>query len=156
MHRPLLEIWYSKIHPVSYANTHHDFTDLVNHGMVKNTKTWIPWEWNISFLWNKKMLNLCHKCHILISYHFVPEVTFKNNQTVVVSPLTKLTVLVATLHKFSSLFSSLNTMLFTTRRRRTKAFVLFRFLKKKKKKHFPIEIFHPPLFSPPSFSVPFL
>ena len=24
--------------PVSCANTHHDVTDLVNHGMVKNTK----------------------------------------------------------------------------------------------------------------------
>ena len=31
---------YSKLHPVSYNNTRHDVTDLVNHGMVKNTKTW--------------------------------------------------------------------------------------------------------------------
>ena len=23
------------------TNTHHDVTDLVNHGIVKNTKTWI-------------------------------------------------------------------------------------------------------------------
>ena len=30
---------YSKIHLVSCTNTHHDVTDLVNHGMVKNTKT---------------------------------------------------------------------------------------------------------------------
>ena len=97
------------------------------------------------------MLNLCHKCHILISYHFVPEVTFKNNQTVVVSPLTKLTVLVATLHKFSSLFSSLNTMLFTTRRRRTKAFVLFRFLQKKKKNTFQQRFFIHLCFHPPPF-----
>ena len=29
---------YSKMHPVSGTNT-HDVTDLVNHGMVKNTKT---------------------------------------------------------------------------------------------------------------------
>ena len=31
---------YSKIiHPVSCTNTHHDVTDLINHGMVKNLKT---------------------------------------------------------------------------------------------------------------------
>ena len=29
---------YLKLHPVSYTNTHHDVTDLVNHGMVKNIK----------------------------------------------------------------------------------------------------------------------
>ena len=27
-----------KMHPVSCANTQHGVTDLVNHGMVKNTK----------------------------------------------------------------------------------------------------------------------
>ena len=26
---------YSKTHPVSCTNTHHDVTDLVSHGMVK-------------------------------------------------------------------------------------------------------------------------
>ena len=30
---------YSKMHPVSCNNTHHGVTDLVNHGMVKNTRT---------------------------------------------------------------------------------------------------------------------
>ena len=68
---------YSKIHPVSCTNTHHDVTDLVNHGMVKNTKTWISWERNIIFLWNKKILNLWLRWHILRSYRFVAEVTFK-------------------------------------------------------------------------------
>ena len=29
------------MHPVSCSNTHHDVTDLVNHGMIKNTKTGI-------------------------------------------------------------------------------------------------------------------
>ena len=29
------------MHPVSCTNTHHDVTDLVNHEMVKNTKTLI-------------------------------------------------------------------------------------------------------------------
>ena len=29
---------YSKTHPFSCTNTHHDVTDLVNHGMVKNIK----------------------------------------------------------------------------------------------------------------------
>ena len=27
-----------KIHPVSCTNTQHGVTDLLNHGMVKNTK----------------------------------------------------------------------------------------------------------------------
>ena len=30
---------YSKMHLISCTNTHHDITGLVNHGMVKNTKT---------------------------------------------------------------------------------------------------------------------
>ena len=29
------------MHPVACTNTHHGITDLVNHGMVENTKTWI-------------------------------------------------------------------------------------------------------------------
>ena len=29
------------MHPVSGTNIYHDVTDLVNHGMVKNTKPWI-------------------------------------------------------------------------------------------------------------------
>ena len=29
---------YSKMHPVSCTNNHYDITDLVNHGMVKNTE----------------------------------------------------------------------------------------------------------------------
>ena len=63
--------------PVSCINTHHDVTDLLNHEMVKNTKTWISWEWNITFPWNKKILNLCLWWHILRSYCFVVDVTFK-------------------------------------------------------------------------------
>ena len=31
------------MHPVLCINT-HDFTDLVNHGMVKNTRTWLSQE----------------------------------------------------------------------------------------------------------------
>ena len=53
-------------------------TDLVNHGMVKSTKTGISSEWNIIFLQKKKILNLCFRWHILRSYHFVAEVTFKH------------------------------------------------------------------------------
>ena len=45
--------------------------------MVKNAKTWMSWEWNIIFLWNKEVLNLCFKWYILRSYHFVVQVTFK-------------------------------------------------------------------------------
>ena len=35
---------YSKMRPVSCTNTLRDITDLVNHGMVKTTKTWISWK----------------------------------------------------------------------------------------------------------------
>ena len=65
---------YSKI---SCTDTHHDVRDLVNHGMVKNKKTWISGEWNITFIWNKKILNLRLRLHIFRSYCFVVEVTFK-------------------------------------------------------------------------------
>ena len=66
---------YSKRHPVSSTNTHHDVTNLVNHGMVQNTKTWISRERNITFLWNKKILNLCLRWYTLRSL-FVVELTF--------------------------------------------------------------------------------
>ena len=68
---------YSKMYLVSYANTHHYVTDSVNHGMVKNTKTWISWDRCIIFLWNKKILNLCLWWPPLRSYRFVAEVTFQ-------------------------------------------------------------------------------
>ena len=29
----------AKMHPVLCTNTHHDITELINHGMAKNTKT---------------------------------------------------------------------------------------------------------------------
>ena len=48
------------MHPVLCTNTHHDVTDLVNHGMVKNTKTWMSWIQSIIFLQNKKILNRWH------------------------------------------------------------------------------------------------
>ena len=68
------------MHPVACINTHHDVTDLINHGMVKNTKTWISWERNITFLRNKRIFNMCLMWHILRSYRFVAEVTFKIHQ----------------------------------------------------------------------------
>ena len=45
--------------------------------MVNNTTSWISWERNITFLQNKKILNLCPRWHILRSYRIVAEVTFK-------------------------------------------------------------------------------
>ena len=50
----LLQKINSKMYLVSCSNTHRDVTDSVNHEMVKNTKIWISWEWNQSFLPNKK------------------------------------------------------------------------------------------------------
>ena len=67
---------YSKMHPVSCINTYHDVTDSVNHGMVKNTNTWMSWKRNIFFLRNKKILYLCLRWHIFISYRFLADVTF--------------------------------------------------------------------------------
>ena len=49
----------------------------VNHGMVKNTKTWKSWKRNIIVLQNKKILNLRLRWHILRSYCFLTELTFK-------------------------------------------------------------------------------
>ena len=69
---------YWKIHHVLCTNTHHEVTDLVKQQMVKNTKTWIPWEWNIIFLSNKKILDLCLRWHILRNYCFVAGVTFRH------------------------------------------------------------------------------
>ena len=62
---------YSKIHPVSCTNIYHDITDLINHRMVKNTKTSISWEQNINVIWNKNIFNLCLRWHILRNYCFV-------------------------------------------------------------------------------------
>ena len=82
--RSLMTSWivvqkiYLKMHLVSCTNTHRDVTDLVNHGMFKNTKTWISWERNIIVARNKEILNLCFRWHILRSYRFVAEVTFKH------------------------------------------------------------------------------
>ena len=65
------------MYPLSCTNTHHDVTDLVNHGIVKNTETWISRERNITFLRNKKFFKLCLRWHILRSYRFAAEVTLK-------------------------------------------------------------------------------
>ena len=68
---------YSNMYFLLCTNTHRHVTDSVNHRMVKITKTSISWERNIIFLRNKKILNLCLRWHILRSYRFVAEVTFK-------------------------------------------------------------------------------
>ena len=70
---------YSKMHLVSCTNTHRDVTDLVNHEMVKNTKTWISWERNIIFLQNKKFLICALDGTSWESYRLVAEVTFKEH-----------------------------------------------------------------------------
>ena len=35
---------------VSFTIVYHDITDLLNHGMVENTKAWISQERKITFL----------------------------------------------------------------------------------------------------------
>ena len=66
---------YSKMHLVSCTDTHHDVKASVNHEMVTNTKTWPSRKRNIIFPWNKKILNLCLRWHLLRSYRFEAEVT---------------------------------------------------------------------------------
>ena len=65
------------MHTVTCSNTHHDVTDLVNIEMVKNAKTWLSWERNITFLQNKKIISLSLWWRIVRNYNFVVEVTFK-------------------------------------------------------------------------------
>ena len=65
------------MHTVTFSNTHHDVTDLVNLEMVKNAKTWLSWERNITFLQNKKIISLSLWWRIVRNYNFVVEVTFK-------------------------------------------------------------------------------
>ena len=68
--RELLFKRYIQKCTVLRTNTHPDVTDLINHGMVKNTRTYISWEPNITFQRNKKILNLCLRWYILRSYRF--------------------------------------------------------------------------------------
>ena len=64
------------MHPISCINTHHDVTDLLNHGMVKIQKLeCLEKEHNFSM--KQKIPNLCLRWHILRSYHFGAEVTFQ-------------------------------------------------------------------------------
>ena len=65
------------MHTVTCSNTHYDVTDLVNLEMVKNAKTWLSWERNITFLQNKKIISLSLWWRIVRNYNFVVEVTFK-------------------------------------------------------------------------------
>ena len=42
---------YSEMHPTSSCiNMHYDVTDLVNYGLVKKAKPWVPRERNVTFL----------------------------------------------------------------------------------------------------------
>ena len=60
----------SKMHPFSCTAIHQGVTKLVNHGIIKNTKTWISWEGNIHFLRNNlyNILNLWLRWRI---YEFI-------------------------------------------------------------------------------------
>ena len=79
-------MWLKRYIPkctLSLVHTHHDMTDLENHRMVKNTKSWTFRERNITFLWSKKILNLCLRWHIFRSFCFVAEVSF-NSQNLLI------------------------------------------------------------------------
>ena len=64
----------------------HNVTKLVNHEIVKNTKTWIFWEWNTTFLQNKKILNLHLRRHNLKGYQLAAKVNFRG-EFVTLKPL---------------------------------------------------------------------
>ena len=74
----LNELWFRRYTENTPSLMYQYVTDLVNHGVVRNSKTWVAWEWNTIFLLNK-ILNLCLRWHILRSYHYVAEVTFKDH-----------------------------------------------------------------------------
>ena len=55
---------------VSCTNTQQDVTNLVNHWMVKNTKTWISWEWNITLqnqMTHFEKLSICRRGNLCVS-----------------------------------------------------------------------------------------
>ena len=62
------------MHPVSCTNTHHDVTYFVNHGMVKNTKTWIFREQK-----KKNPLPVSQMAHFEKKKFFCSQVTFKQD-----------------------------------------------------------------------------
>ena len=79
-------MWLKRYIPkctLSLVHTHHDMTDLENHRMVKNTKSWTSRERNITFLWSKNILNLCLRWHIFRSFCFVAEASF-NSQNLLI------------------------------------------------------------------------
>ena len=57
-HWVVVERIYSKTHPFSCTDTHHNVTYLVNHVIVKKTKTLMPCNRNVTSLINEK-INLC-------------------------------------------------------------------------------------------------
>ena len=75
--------------------------------MVKNTKTWIFWEFNITFLWNKKILNLCLRWHNLRSYCFAVQVTF-NDKVKIVDWFKNLANVTSILHSTIEIHFNLN------------------------------------------------
>ena len=58
------------MHSLSYINTHHDVTDLLNPEMAKNTKLWISWERSLTFLRIKNFLTCASDDIFLRSYRY--------------------------------------------------------------------------------------
>ena len=50
---------FLKMHSVSCTNTHHDVTDLVNHGMVKNKKNMNILKTECNFFYKIKKILTC-------------------------------------------------------------------------------------------------
>ena len=114
------------MHLVLCTSTHSDVADFINHGMVKTTKTWISWEPNITFLRNKKFFNLYLRWHILRSYCFVVEVTFRYDTNVCWNTPYIFEIMLVTLFtnaKVDCIFVKMNCVKFEKRNKLKRAWV---------------------------------
>ena len=79
----MVQTIYSKMHPVSWTNTHHGVTDVVNKVWLKIQKSKYL-ENGICFTKKLKIkINLCLRSHILRSYSFVAEVTLNISRNLI-------------------------------------------------------------------------
>ena len=70
------------MHSDSCTNTHHDFTDLINHGMVKNIKTFNILRTENNFSMKQKNSSSVPQMTHLRGYRFAVEVTFNKHSCI--------------------------------------------------------------------------
>lgn len=67
-YKPWFKNKYSKIYPLSCANTRYHVADLQNYRMFTSTKNWIS---QVGWQWNREILHLCFRWHTLRIYRLV-------------------------------------------------------------------------------------